>query len=146
VDDLREDIEDDESIPPWERPGCFRMDCEPHRGDMLWWLGNISLILGVLALVPCCGWMPGLLGIPLGLCSKYLAKGDLAKIRAGPMDPYGEGLTKSAMNLSSGGLWCSIIGTVVWGGLALFMRWLVVIGIGKENVIGVKRKTPAGVR
>jgi hypothetical protein len=53
-----------------------------------------------------------------------MAKSDLAKIREGLMDPYGEGVTKTAMNLSSGGLWWSIAGTVIWGGLVLFIQWL----------------------
>ena len=121
MDEHREGIQADKPIPPWERPGCFRRDCEPHRGDMLWWLGNISLFLGVFALSPCVGWVPGLLGIPLSLCSRYLAKADLVKIRAGLMDPAGEKATAQAVYVSTQGLWCSIIGTVIWGGLTLFV-------------------------
>ena len=124
MDDHREGIQTDESIPPWERPGCFRRDCEPHRGDMLWWLGFTSHFLGILALVPGCGWMPGIVGIPFGLCGRYMAKGDLVKMRAGRMNPYGEGITESAMSRCEDGLVFSIFGTVVWGALHLFVRWL----------------------
>jgi hypothetical protein len=124
MDDHREGIQAEKPLPPWEQPGCFRRDCEPHRGDLLWWLGFASLFLGFLALVPCCGWIPGLVGIPLGLCSRYLAKGDLAKMRAGRMDPSGEGITASALALSNNGLGFSILGTVLWGGLLLFGQWL----------------------
>jgi hypothetical protein len=121
MDDHREGIQADKPVPPWERPGCFRMDCEPHRGNFVCWLAIASFLLGVLALLPLCGWMPGLIGIPFNLCIRYLAKSDLAKMQAGLMNPYGEGLTKSAMSLSSRGLWCSIVGTVIWGGLALLL-------------------------
>lgn len=124
MDEHREDIEDDESIPPWERSGCFRRDCEPHRGDMLWWLGFANILLAILAQVPCCGWMPGILGISLGLCGRYMAKSDLAKMRAGRMNPYGKELTDSAMSLINKGLGFSIYGTVLWGGLVLLIRWL----------------------
>jgi hypothetical protein len=120
----REDIEDVESIPPWEWPGCFRMDCEPHRGEMLWWLACAGFGLGVLALFPCWGWVPGLLGTPFGLCIRYLARADLAKMEAGRMDPAGEAVTSSAENLSTFGLAFSWVGTVVWGGLLLLARWI----------------------
>ena len=124
MDDNREGIQVDKPVPPWERPGCFRRDCEPHRGDMLWWLACASFTLGILALVPWCGWMPGLIGIPLGLCSRYMAKADLAKMQAGLMDPNDEGTTTSATNLSNQGLGFSVIGTVVWGGTFLVAWWI----------------------
>lgn len=124
MDDHREGIQADKPIPPWERPDYFRLDCAPHRGRLLWWLGFVSLSLGLLALVPCCGWLPGLVGIPLGLCSRYMAKRDLARMGAGRMDLAGEGITATALSFSSNGLWFSILGTVFWGGLILLFRWL----------------------
>ena len=124
MDKHREGIEDDESIPPWEQPGCFRMDCEPHRGTLLWWLGWASLIFGILAPLPWSGCGLGLFGIPLGLCRRHMAKADLAKMRAGLMDPHGEAVTKSAESLGTGGLVCGVIGTVVWGALYL-IAWRV---------------------
>ncbi|HWG44397.1 MAG TPA: hypothetical protein VN688_16585 [Gemmataceae bacterium] len=121
----RTDIQAEKPVPPWERPGCFRLDCEPHRGNFLWWLGCAGFVLGVLALVPCCGWQPGLLGIPFGLCNRYMMKRDLAKMRAGTMDPAGAVVTTQAENLSRLGLWFSIAGTVVWGGIVLVFSWLI---------------------
>jgi hypothetical protein len=123
MDDNREGIQTDESIPPWEQPGCFRLDCEPHRGDLLLWLGFVGFILGFLALLPLWGWVPGLLGIPFNLWSRYLAKVDLAKMQAGMMDRSGEAVTGQTASLNTGGLVGSIIGTVVWGGLALLQWW-----------------------
>ena len=124
MDDNREDIEADESIPPWERPGCFRRDCEPHRGNLLWWLAAAGCALGALALLPWCGWWLGLIGIPLSLCSRYMAQTDLAKMQAGLMEPYGEGVTASAKSLSTLGLAFNIAGTVVWGGLFIIAWWI----------------------
>ncbi|HEY7311705.1 MAG TPA: hypothetical protein VH643_20250 [Gemmataceae bacterium] len=123
MDDDREDIEAEESIPPWERPGCFRRDCEPHRGNLLASLACAGLTLGCLALYPLYGLVFGLLGIPVSLCNRYLAKADLAKMQAGRMNPYGEGVTASAKNMSTLGLAFSIAGTVVWGGLLLLSWW-----------------------
>jgi hypothetical protein len=120
----REDIQADKPVPSWKRPGYFRRDCEPHRGDILWEFGCAAFVLGILALVPCLGWVPGLLGIPLGLCCRYLAKADLAKIRMGLMDPTGEAVTYSAEELSTCGLVYSVAGTVVWGGMILVVWWI----------------------
>jgi hypothetical protein len=124
MDDHREAIQADKPIPPWARPGCFRLDCESHRGTLLWWLAAAGFGLGVLALFPCWGWVPGLIGIPLSLCIRYLARADLAKMEAGLMDPAGEAVTSSAENLSTLGLAFSWVGTVVWGGLLLLARWI----------------------
>lgn len=122
--EYHEDIQAKRPVPSQERRVCFRLDCEPHRGNLLWWLGSASLCLGILALLPCCGWLPGLVGIPLGLCTRYMAKGDLMKIRAGRMDPAGEKTTTSAMIFSNNGLVFSLLGTVLWGGGLLFFGWL----------------------
>ena len=96
MNDHREGIQADKPVPPWEQPGCFRRDCEPHRGDMLWWLGCASFILGNLALVPCFVGLPNLLGTPLGLTTWMLARSDLAKMQKGVMDPRGEKITAEA--------------------------------------------------
>src|SRR5690242_9130190 len=122
MDEHREGIQTEKPVPPWERPGCFRRDCEPHRGNFLWWLAFAGLILGILALAPEYGWMPGLIGIFLGLCSRYMAKTDLAKMQAGLMDPFGRAVTGSAEDFSNAGLVLSVIGTVFWGGVVL-LRW-----------------------
>src|SRR5262249_10861811 len=71
---------------PWERPGAVRRDCKPHRGELLGRLGDLSLALGVLAMVT---WAPALVGLPLALVVVVLAPGDLAQMDAGVMDPAG---------------------------------------------------------
>jgi hypothetical protein len=124
MDEHREGIQADKPVPPWEQPGCFRLDGEPHRGDMLWWLACAGFVLGILTLVPVCGWLFGLLGIPVGLCNRHIAKGDLAKMQTGLMDSAGEEDTVLAMSLSAHGLWCSIVGMVVWGGVYLVLCWI----------------------
>jgi hypothetical protein len=91
---------------------------------MLWWLACTGFILGILALFPCWGWVPGLIGIPFNLCSRYLAKADLAKMQAGLMDPSGKVVTALAMSLSNPGLGFNIAGTVVWGGVYLVLWWI----------------------
>ncbi len=39
-------IQVDKSIPPWEQPGFYRMDCEPHRSALL-------LCLSLPTFIPC---------------------------------------------------------------------------------------------
>jgi hypothetical protein len=51
---------------------------EPHRGALI-------LVLGILGLVAC--------GIFTGIPAWIMGNGDLAKMRAGTMDPTGESLT-----------------------------------------------------
>ena len=125
--DHREGIQVEKPVPPWERPGYFRLDCEPHRGKPLWWLASAGFLLGLFALFPVCGLILGLLGIPCNLCIRYLAKANLARMQAGLMDPAGKAVTSSAENLSTLGLAFSIgsvVGTVLWGGLLLLASWI----------------------
>jgi hypothetical protein len=35
---------------PWERPGAFRRDGEPHRGDLLIFLARLSVVFSALSL------------------------------------------------------------------------------------------------
>jgi hypothetical protein len=46
----REGIQADKPIPPWEQPGCFRLDCKPHRSPLLSVMGIASGILGGFAI------------------------------------------------------------------------------------------------
>ncbi len=88
-----EDLGDEDSRP-WERPRRHlgRMDTEPHRGVVV-------LVLGILGLVM------GGIGLPMAIIAWVLGHADLKKIRAGTMDPEGEGLTQA-------GKICGIIGTI----------------------------------
>ena len=76
---------------------------EPHRGTLI-------LVLGILSLVLC--WF--FTGIPAWI----MGKDDLAKIKAGQMDPEGEGITKGGMIC---GMICCILSIISIVGLGLLM-------------------------
>src|SRR4051812_40126339 len=48
----------DRPVPPWELPGNFRLDCEPHRAQLLQVLRGLSLGLGPPGglLTAVCAW------------------------------------------------------------------------------------------
>jgi hypothetical protein len=68
-------------------------DLQPHRGGLILTLG----ILGIL----CC--------LPLGIVAWVLGSQDLKSIRAGKMDPSGQGLTQAGMVV---GIVATILGAV----------------------------------
>lgn len=39
----------EQDLPPWERPGAVRRDCDSHRGEWLAKLGAASLYCGSLS-------------------------------------------------------------------------------------------------
>jgi hypothetical protein len=105
---------DDHDEPPWEQPGAFRLDCEPHRGGLLSALGTISLVLGVLSLFcfPLC-----VTGLTFGLPAWVLAYRDLARMRAGLMDPTGREQTHAALGQARAGVVLSVLGAAgLFGG------------------------------
>ena len=84
---------------------------EPHRGTLI-------LVLGILSFVLC--------GFFTGIPAWIMGKNDLAKIKAGQMDPEGEGITK-------GGMICGMINcilTLVCGGFYLV---IIIIAVIAEN-------------
>jgi hypothetical protein len=90
-----------------------RHDLEPHRGTMI-------LVLGILSIV-----FTGL-GFILGPIAWIMGSNDLTAIRAGRMDPDGEGTT-------SAGRICGIIGTIL-GSLSLiccllYFAMFIIIGV-----------------
>ena len=81
---------------------------EPHRGTLI-------LVLGILSLTVC--------GIFTGIPAWIMGKSDLAKIKAGQMDPEGAGSAKA-------GMICGMINcilTLVCGGFYLVMMIIVII-------------------
>jgi hypothetical protein len=105
---------DYEEIPPWEEPGFVRLDCEPHRGPLLKWLGLGSLALGAASFF-CL--IPSVVAVPLGAAVWWMATQDLKKIDAGNMDPRGKKRTRAArqnglvavlLSLFSLGFWALI--------------------------------------
>jgi predicted Zn finger-like uncharacterized protein len=84
----RRDDEDDDR----PRPRRSRSSMQPHRGTMI-------LVLGILSLVAFA---------PLGIVAWILGNADLAEMRAGRMDPEGEGQTNA-------GRICGMIATILMG-------------------------------
>ena len=76
---------------------------EPHRGTLI-------LVLGILSLVLC--------GFFTGIPAWIMGKGDLGKIRAGQMDPEGQGMSKAGMIC---GMICCIISAISVGLIILLM-------------------------
>jgi hypothetical protein len=102
--------EEDEDRPVRRRPRRYRYST-PHRGAAILTLGILSIVI--------CG--------PLGPFAWVMGNTDLAEIRAGRMDPEGEGLTQAGRILG-------IIGTVRLGlELVVILCWggaFCLVGLG----------------
>jgi hypothetical protein len=103
-------------LPPWERPGAVRRDCEPDRAWMLGPMGGLSLLGGVLSLLPCLvGVAPAALALS---CTTWLlARQDLGKMRAGRMDPRGRKQSEWARDEAMMGLFFTLLAAAFWGGI-----------------------------
>jgi hypothetical protein len=111
---------------PWERPGAVRRDCDPPRGRLLLVLGSVSVVLGYIALA---GGVTGLAGLPLGLAAWVLARGDLARMSDGLVDPDGRGPTEQARRLGLVGVILSLFFLVCYG-----ILWGLVLGVRPGEV------------
>jgi hypothetical protein len=96
---------------PWERPGAVRRDVAPHRGNWLLLLARTALAFGALAL---CLAVPALVGLPVGAAVWVLGQRDLARMRAGTLDPSGRGDVQRAMDLAIVGALLSLFGLVIY--------------------------------
>ena len=105
---------DRDEVPPWERPGAVRRDCEPHRGDVLSWLGKASR---VLSLFSCRCFFPCLLGFPLGLTTWLLARQDLQQMQTGRRDRGGQRETVWALRVC-------LLSALAWGVVVLLFSRL----------------------
>jgi hypothetical protein len=107
-DRLHEDYEDDYDDYDRPRRRRRRRDYLPHRGGSILTLGILSLVC---------------LGFILGPIAWSMGNTDMQEIRAGRMDPEGEGTTNA-------GRICGIIGTIlgVLGLLCGFLRLAIVLG------------------
>lgn len=82
-----------------------RRDLAPHRGAVILTLGILSIVLSCL-------------GIIFGPIAWAMGSTDLSEIRAGRMDPDGEGITNA-------GRICGIIGTILQSvGILLGCLWI----------------------
>ena len=93
------------------RPKTSHNNLEPHRGTLI-------LVLGILSLVMC--------GFFTGKPAWIMGRNDLRKIKAGLMEPEGEGSTKGGMIC---GIICCIISLLSIIGIVL----LILLGIGLES-------------
>ena len=93
------------------RPQTSHNNLEPHRGTLI-------LVLGILSLVMC--------GFFTGIPAWIMGRNDLRKIKAGLMEPEGEGSTKGGMIC---GIICCIISLISIIGIVL----LILLGIGLES-------------
>jgi len=101
---------EDQSVPPWQRPGALRRDVAAHRGVLV-------LTLGVVGLVAAGIHVLSLVGVPLCLTAWIMGQSDLKRMRNNELDPTGEGLTQA-------GRICGIIGTclgLLWWLVGLFL-------------------------
>jgi hypothetical protein len=77
---------------PWEQPGAVRRDCEPHRGELLRWLGGIALVATIFGTLI----VPAGVALALGLAVWLTARRDAALMGQGRMDPRGLPDTQAA--------------------------------------------------
>jgi hypothetical protein len=97
---------------PWEKPGRFRLDCEPHRAGLLLLLGDISFWLAIVSLCTC---LPGVVSLPLGATVWVNARRDLERMHAGTMDPRGRDRTALARSGGGLGVVLTLLAWAVWG-------------------------------
>lgn len=116
MDPTPESADDADDVPPWEQPGAFRRDCEPHRAEML---GTMATASVVCALSGCFTWgISGIVGVGLAVAICILARRDLKEMAAGRTDPAGEVATRLARRRSLRavlfcvGVWL-LVGTVL---------------------------------
>lgn len=128
-------IQTEKPLQPWELPGSFRADCEPHRGKRLFCAAVASLVFAIhntLLLTVYCALdasgdvsisTPVVLGstlalvaaLAVGLTSYVLACRDLTRMQKGLMDRRGEKWTREARDLSRAAFGCCCL----FGGLLL---------------------------
>jgi hypothetical protein len=132
------DDPDASSIPPWEMPGAFRRDCEPHRAGLLVRLAHISMSSGYLSVVlyffmvplgPLAILLlflviaPVLIALALGGLTYLLSRHDLARMERGFMDRTGQAATESARRNSATAVRLGALGGIIAVGLVLFVYW-----------------------
>jgi hypothetical protein len=108
--------DDEDEELPWRRRRAMRLDCEPHRGQLVRLLGTTSLVLGVLSF---CGGVTGLVGLPMGVVAWKMARDDLAKMQAGLMDRRGERKTRRGGDNAVFGVLLSLLFVAVYALLVL---------------------------
>ncbi len=118
MDNNHESIQTEKPVPPWERPGCFRLDCEPHRGNLLWWTGIAGAFVGCYSVCLLCAPIasPFLTsaGLLLGSTTRHFALHDLRLMERGWIDRRGRRKTADGLRGSLIALVSSWLGLVLW--------------------------------
>jgi hypothetical protein len=107
----------DEDDRPWEQPGAFRLDCEPHRGDMLFFLARLSISLSCVAL---CVAPLALIGLLLGIVVLLLSARDLRLMDRGLMDPAGRRLVRAARRSAAWAIGIAPFAVLAWAWVVLW--------------------------
>jgi hypothetical protein len=82
----------------------------PHRSHVLLWLGTAGLVCGLLSVF---FLIPGFFSWFIALVVFEMARRDLRRMRAGAMDPNGEGPARRAWQLALAGVAGNGIGMVL---------------------------------
>jgi len=94
---------------PWEQPGAFRLDFEPHRGFLLNVFAVLCALCGLASFVSV---LPALLGLPASVAMWQTVQHDLGEIAAGRMDPHGQRLAEVALDFAGTGIALNLLGLV----------------------------------
>ena len=108
-------------LPRWELPRSFRLERAPHRAGFLQWVTRVSLALAYLTLAPCFLGVTAVVAAPLGLGGRSAALRDLARMRAGLMDPSGAVATERAAYRGFDGFVISLVALLFWGWFVLIV-------------------------
>ena len=115
------DDDDDDDADDDRRRRRRRRDLLPHRGGAVLTLGILALVLPLV--VP-------LAGLVCGIIAWVMGNNDLAEIRAGRMDPEGEGQT-------NGGRICGIISVILHVlGIVALVGFCCLMGIAGGGAAG----------
>jgi hypothetical protein len=126
-----------EDDPPWERPGEFRRDGEPHRGPLLRALAVGSAFLTYAAF--CCPPV-GAASALLGVGVLILVRRDDALMRQGRMDPAGQLDLARARHQAYFGIVMGLAMLLIVGSVQLYFGAWHVYRILCEAIIGVFRR------
>jgi hypothetical protein len=127
-------------VEPWEQPGALRRDYESHRSGLLLGLGLTAGLCGILSvlclplfisvspalanptllvrglelvvlLIVCFPW---LMALALGISVWVMADRDLARMRAGLVDPRGLPRAEGAREWARIGLSAGLLSLLMW--------------------------------
>jgi hypothetical protein len=107
-------------LPPWELPGGFRFDGEPHRGPLLCELGHAALMAGWLSVLPACFPCCAPAAILLGMRVWTMTSRDLALMQRGQMDTRGQEATELGRCRARKAVFLALLGFLVWGAVFVY--------------------------